>query len=820
MLDVAPIPVLSTATNKGEEAASLLRAFPPRPPAVSWPHTEAARGVILNRLKCDPLRAGRRATQDQRIAGARLLLDWLESFPGYTWQQRWEATPAAANYDGSWQHVLAWAAERRMARARRDTASAGMLVLICADVVRPRLEWLASNSSNQFRRAVAATRDPNGFARLSAEIPARELATRRGSEALRAMAQIIATRGGGIDDIVVGDLLALAQNKPTSAYASGVRLAYTWLHRRGQFPVNSPATMNHLATRTGQVSIETLVDRFQLQCRPVRDLLVDYLTERQPALDYSTLNRLSACLVGLFWADLERHNPGIDNLRLPKDVSDAWKARISSKVVRQRRSDGTTELVSEPRRSTPAVKMAVRAFYLDIAHWALDEPERWGTWAAPSPISEAECDTKKLDRQQKATSDQRTRERLPVLPALVRTAERRLKESTALLEAVDAAPLGTTINVLNETFTLPKASYRLDGKPGNVRDSKGVRRNIRAEEKRAFFAWATIEIMRHTGIRIEELLELSHHSIVQYKIPETGEVVPLLQIAPSKTDKERLILVSPELADVLSCVVARVRQTDGSVPSIPTYDHYERIWNAPIPVLFQWPVSGEHRAISPNAIRRALNDTLEASGLVDKAGGALNFQPHDFRRIFITDAVLNGLPPHIAQIIAGHESLNTTMGYAAIYPTDAIEAHRAFISRRRNLRPAEEYRAVSQEEWDEFLGHFERRKLALGECGRAFGTDCVHEHACVRCPVLIVGPGERTRLLEIRDNLTDRISEAEREGWLGEAEGLRVSLAAAEEKIHQLDERQERKESSVFLGIPSLNHIAARISEASQVPRN
>jgi hypothetical protein len=35
------------------------------------------------------------------------------------------------------------------------------------------------------------------------------------------------------------------------------------------------------------------------------------------------------------------------------------------------------------------------------------------------------------------------------------------------------------------------------------------------------------------------------------------------------------------------------------------------------------------------------------------------------------------------------------------------------------------------------------------------------------------------RLSEIRDNLTARIREAEHEGWLGEAEGLRVSLAAA-----------------------------------------
>ncbi|MFF1678807.1 hypothetical protein ACFVYG_22555 [Streptomyces sp. NPDC058256] len=69
-------------------------------------------------------------------------------------------------------------------------------------------------------------------------------------------------------------------------------------------------------------------------------------------------------------------------------------------------------------------------------------------------------------------------------------------------------------------------------------------------------------------------------------------------------------------------------------------------------------------------------------------------------------------------------------------------------------------------------------------------------------------------MVEIRDNLADRIEEAEREGWLGEVEGLSVSHAAAEEKIAQLDARQDRKEAAVFLGIPSFNQVVARTSGA------
>ncbi|MEU9444521.1 hypothetical protein AB0D42_27290 [Streptomyces sp. NPDC048304] len=50
------------------------------------------------------------------------------------------------------------------------------------------------------------------------------------------------------------------------------------------------------------------------------------------------------------------------------------------------------------------------------------------------------------------------------------------------------------------------------------------------------------------------------------------------------------------------------------------------------------------------------------------------------------------MPPHIAQVIAGHANITTTMGYHAGYPAETIEAHRAFITRHRSLRPAEEYR--------------------------------------------------------------------------------------------------------------------------------
>ncbi|MCW3819725.1 hypothetical protein ONA91_35350 [Micromonospora sp. DR5-3] len=148
------------------------------------------------------------------------------------------------------------------------------------------------------------------------------------------------------------------------------------------------------------------------------------------------------------------------------------------------------------------------------------------------------------------------------------------------------------------------------------------------------------------------------------------------------------------------------------------------------------------------------------------------------------------------------------MGYKAVYPEEVINGHRAFIARRRALRPSEEYRTPTDEEWQEFLGHFERRKVALGACGRSYATPCIHEHSCLRCPLLRPDPASRHRLEEIRNNLLARIDEARREGWLGEVDGLQVSLAGAQQKLAQLDELATHQ-GTVQLGFP---HIAGRVT--------
>jgi hypothetical protein len=406
--------------------------------------------------------------------------------------------------------------------------------------------------------------------------------------------------------------------------------------------------------------------------------------------------------------------------------------------------------------------------------------------------------------------DQRTRERLPVLPALVSWVAAERVRAAELLAAAEHARPGQLFTAAAVTLRRSVLKTETTGRIWAEDPDSGRRRDLGFEEHRGFWTWAVVEVMRHTGIRIEELTELSHHSLIQYRLPGTGELIPLLQITPSKTDTERLLVIAPDLADVLSTIVSRIRDNRPDVPLVVSYDKNERLYNAPMPLLFQWRRRLENRPVSERALRKYLDHALTAIGVKDGAGRPMRYTFHDFRRLFITDAILHGMPPHIAQLVAGHRDINTTMGYKAVYPEEVINGHRAFIARRRALRPSVEYRTPTDEEWAEFVGHFERRKVAVGDCGRSYDTPCIHEHSCLRCPLLRPDPTARPRLEQIRDNLLARITEAESHRWYGEAEGLKVSLAGANAKLAQMDQITTRRDNAVHLGIPAFTDAAGR----------
>ncbi|WP_239311020.1 MULTISPECIES: site-specific integrase [unclassified Frankia] len=739
---------------------------------------------LIASLPSLPFWTGSRADLNgSRLRGARRILGWLAAHPGDGWQQRWLASGAD---DGpGWISTVA-AGGGDLRPVGRHVVTDGLHCLLLRRVVLPSYEFLHGYQTNALFRHAKDMFSPELFDRVRQAGRAAGHSAYQQSSAEGCLVKILLHIGHQLDDFTPADLLdyrAWALARRGSAPA-GLHTAWGLLRDVGVLPADLPL---HRAVGQGQLPNTQLIDRYGIRCAPVRDVLVRYLDERRPSLDYASLQHLAGHLAGLFWADLERHHPGIDSLHLPADVAEAWKQRVA--VI-------TRNGKPVPRRNRLGVLLSVRAFYLDIAQWALEDPS-WVPWAVPSPIRQADLGGfAKEKKTVQARMHQRVRERLPRLPDLVDAAERHRAEQGSLLAAAQTADVG-------QCFEHAGTRYRRIGHDEDrarqrpryrtsmilVEDAaSGVQRDVTRDEDDAFWAWVVIETLRHTGCRIEEMLEITHLALVSYQLPDTGETVPLLQIVPSKSNEERLLLVSPELASVLATVITRLRNDNaGTVPMIARYDPAEHVTGPPLPHLFQRHVRQRRDVLSNKTVYRLINDTAARAGLTDPTGQPLRFTAHDFRRMFTTEAVSNGLPVHIAARLLGHASITTTEAYLAVFQDDLVRSYRAFLDARRAVRPAEEYREPTDDEWREFQQHFYERKLELGDCGRPYGTGCQHEHACIRCPMLRVSPRQRPRLVGIIRNLTDRIAEARANGWLGEIQGLQASLTKAQEKLASLD---------------------------------
>jgi integrase len=769
----------------------------PRSGPDRWWQTRQTRVALVERLLGLFTEPGVGRVRDKtRRRGLSKLLDWLERQPGNTWQDRWLASGAdAAGFD--WTDLPL--RERVPARAHhREELCTGLVLLVAGQVIRPGYRWLLRQRQSVLLAETRAAVDPEGFAGLEVlAVPAIGWAR---SDAINKITWMVIRKGGRVGDITVGDCIELTAALQEHHFrgSAGRPLFYALLKQANVLPAGAPARLRALRIE-GRRSVEQIVDAYGIQCMPVRDLLVDYLTERAPELDHTSLRSIARNLCRLFWRDLEIHHPGIDSLHLTPTVAQAWKERLA-----HIRDDDGHPL--RPRVNYRSELVFVRAFYLDIARWAADDPARWAPWVAPCPVKAAECATKKSRSRVKSRMDQRTRAQLPLLPTLLRAVARQRKDAEERINTARDTPTADMFTACGQQFQ--RCRQGPSGRVYVTETASGRRRNLTHEDESAFWSWATVEVLRATGVRIEEMLELAHHSFIAYTLPTTGEIVPMLQVAPSKTDAERVLLVSPELAEVLTAIIFRVRAGNPALPLVSAYDVFEQTWSPPMPLLFQRRYGSENRPITRSYIRECMVTTSQAAQLT-VADQPLEWRPHDFRRIFVTDALRSGLPPHIAAKICGHTLLDTTMGYAAIYPDDVITHHRAFIARRRAQRPSEEYRDLTPGEWDEFLAHFELRKVALGVCGRDYGTPCAHENACVRCPLLRVDPAQMPRLEQIHTNLGARLQEARDQGWLGEVAAIETTMAAAGQKLAAMRELTAPN-ATVHLGMPDVRHATGR----------
>ena len=245
------------------------------------------------------------------------MIEWLAAHPGQTWQERWQASGADALGNAEWWRP---SLDRLQSGSMRHGSSVSVTsnlrvslnLLVCADAIRPSLHWLLTPfAPHHLATDMARVRDREGFAELSARCagirrgrdddqvdpaPGRDHPGRQGRPHRRHHRRGLPGTGGTAGRAGCGARTgAEASTPPSTRWASSAP--------------TPPPPLRAFATQ-GQLSPEQMLDRYGIECAPVRQLLNEYLLERAPSLDHTTLRGLAATLGRLFWRDLEIHHPG------------------------------------------------------------------------------------------------------------------------------------------------------------------------------------------------------------------------------------------------------------------------------------------------------------------------------------------------------------------------------------------------------------------------------------------------------------------------------------------------------------------------------
>ncbi len=346
----------------GADMQQLWQRFPPRTPPSRWPATEGDRDQVLARLLAPPFTVDAADAQERRRRGLMSVVNWLADQPGATWQQRWLASGAEALGNADWWrpwlgHLQSGSQRRGQSVTVTSNLRVCLLLLVCAEVIRPGVGWLLTPRAPQsLVTELARTRDPDGFAELAALCDASPTGRTMTMSAMRRVATIVAVKGGTVRDITVGDCLELSLTLDGDTRRKNKGLGfYQLLHQMGVFAPHAPSTLRAFATQ-GQLSPAQMLEPYGIQCVPIRELILAYLHERRPTLDHTTLRSLAFTLGRLFWRDLEIHHAGINSLNLTAEVAAAWKQRVLTRTIRTtgpRRSDRRGAPASR-RRPQPA----------------------------------------------------------------------------------------------------------------------------------------------------------------------------------------------------------------------------------------------------------------------------------------------------------------------------------------------------------------------------------------------------------------------------------------------------------------------------------
>lgn len=285
------------------------------------------------------------------------------------------------------------------------------------------------------------------------------------------------------------------------------------------------------------------------------------------------------------------------------------------------------------------------------------------------------------------------------------------------------------------------------------------------------FARVGLTVMRGTGVRIGELLDLELDCIVDY-----GRSGSWLRVPLGKLNNERAVPVDQPTLDAL----------DG------WFDQRRRQRPLPHPrdghlADFVFVERGRH--LGPTRLQTGLRNAVAAAGLVGTNGQPLRVVSHQLRHTYATSLVNAGMSLQALMALLGHTSPEMTIRYARLAsPTLRAAYDQATAKMRRLLpiAPASPGPVPDRVQW--INAEMLKTRVAHGYCSRDLAAQaCPYANICETCPSYTTTPEFLPAITAQLADIHQLRDDAEQRGWASETARHQRVIDSLQAHLRRID---------------------------------
>jgi site-specific recombinase XerD len=269
------------------------------------------------------------------------------------------------------------------------------------------------------------------------------------------------------------------------------------------------------------------------------------------------------------------------------------------------------------------------------------------------------------------------------------------------------------------------------------------------------FARHGLAILRGTGIRLGELLDLELDCLWDTPNHGTWVKVPLGKLATERT----VPLDAATLGAFDAWMATRGRQRP------VTHSRDGR--------LAEFLFMERGRRLSAFRLRQGLDDAVAAGWLRGRGDQALHVTPHQLRHTYATTLVNAGMSLQALMAVLGHVSAEMTLRYASIASPTVRAAYEAAMGKVRAstalvIVPLGKTAVPDRVDW--LRSEMLKTRVAHGYCSRDLVAEaCPYANICEQCENFVTSPEFRPALQAQLDDLTALRDDASTRGWESEA---------------------------------------------------